>query len=266
MRRNYSISITAKSLRYILTCLIASLLLATRLSAQDSRPSYDSLAALGPFPSLEKLEFTGGTIYYNPEIAELINSERTNLDPNGALYNIITALADDIFLFKSPILEGSTEKFIFAFSWGPSDDFCFIVYKDDENCSLVGGMDGYRMYVPGNGYVYVEGHTNNSFNHRKKYMLKEGKFVESKQAFYYVGLKTVTNAPVKLYADTTYTEIIAGLTENQPVEVLIADFRETSHDSHDFLIRTPFGLTGWVRIIDPYPRSWYFWDIYYAGD
>jgi hypothetical protein len=235
---------------------------------EDLEYSHDSLSALGPFRGLEKLDFSGGTIYYNPDIAEVINKLHRNLDPADPLFDSTSAMADDPILIKSPITFDGDQKFIIAFSWGPSDDFSFDIYRDDDEKTWAGWMNGHIMYVPGNGYVYAEGHVNNCFNHRKKYKFQNGEFVEAPQAFYYVGLKTYTTAPIKLYSDTTYTEIVATLVENQPVEVLIADFNDDprSNDGHDYLIKTPFGLTGWLRVIDCYPRVWGIKGLYYAGD
>ena len=226
---------------------------------------HDSISALGPFPGLTKMEFSGGSIYFRADISEEINKLYRNLNPRDPLFDSTSAMADQPILIKPPLTPDSDEKFIFAFDWGPSDDFGFDIYKDDRRRTRAGSMSGYTMYVPGNGYIYVEGHTNNDFNHRKKYKFENGRFVEARQAFYYVGLKTYITAPMKLYADTTYTEVVASLMENQPVEVLIANFDERDWGKHDFLLRTPFGLTGWIRITNTYPRT-HLMGIYYAGD
>jgi hypothetical protein len=226
---------------------------------------HDSISALGPFPGLTKMEFPGGSIYYRADISVEINKLYRNLDPRDPLFDSTSAMADDPVLIKSPITAGSDEKFIFAFTWGPSDDFSFDIYRDDRRRTRVGSMGGYTMYVPGNGYVYVEGHTNNAYNHRKKYKFENRRLVEARQAFYYVGLKTYITAPMKLYTDTAYTEVVASLMENQPVEVLIAIFNKRDWSKHDFLLRTPFGLTGWIRISNTYPRT-NIKGIFYAGD
>lgn len=226
---------------------------------------YDSLTGLGPFPGLAKMDFDGGVIYYNAGMVEPINKLHMDLDPGDPLLDSTSAMADQPVLFRSPLAPDSVDKFIFAFDWGPSDDPCFIIYRGDNSSHILAAMGGTRMYVPGDGYVYLEGHTNNSFNHRKKFRYRDGKFEEAKQAAYYVGLQTYITAPMKLYKDTTYTEAVASLAENQPVEVVIADFKEISGDGHDYLIRTPFGLTGWVRLYYTYPRTNVV-GIYMAGD
>lgn len=226
---------------------------------------HDSITASGPFPGLTKMEFPGGSIYYRADISEEINRLYRNLDPRDPLFDSTSAMADDPVLIKSPVTAGSDEKFIFAFTSGPSDDFAFDIYRDNAMRTRIMSLGGHTMYIPGNGYIYVEGHTNNVYNHRKKYHYEDNWFVEVRQAFYYVGLKTYITAPMKLYADTTYTEVVASLIENQPVEVLIANFDEHGWNKRDFLLRTPFGLTGWVRIDEAYLRT-NIEGLFYAGD
>ncbi len=213
---------------------------------------YDSLSCLGPFPGLTEMEFTGGSIFYNLELAEPIskmNRIYNTRDPAAANAKIID---EGPVLIRSRLSPESEDIFEISFKWGPGSTNNFNIKKIGGRRTEPAFFHGDKMYIPGNGYIYVEGHVNSAFNHRRKYRWEDGRFWEAPQAAYYVGLKTYITAPLKLYRDTTYTEVVASLSENQPVEVLIVG---NSWKKNDFLLKTPFGLTGWVRIDETYPRT-----------
>lgn len=217
--------------------------------------AYDSLMGKGPFPGLAQIEFTGGSIYYNADLAIPIctlNRTFNTRDPHAANAKVIS---EGPVLIRSPLSPGSDDVFEFSYNWGPSGGPGFNIKKITGRQYRTVAFYGDKLYVPCNGYIYVEGHALNAFNHRKKYRYENGRFPEMPQAAYYVGLKTYVSAPMDLYSDTTFTEIVATLSENQPVEVLIADFNEMGNDDHNVLLRTSFGITGWVRFTDPYPPT-----------
>ena len=152
------------------------------------------------------------------------------------------------------------EIFTVDFSPGPSADPGFtirkifkdsLIYIDSFNCT--------NLVIPGNKFIYTSGHTNNMFNERKKFVYSGDGFQEVKQPFYYVGLKTNNLKPITLFSDTTLSDPVAKLPANYDIEVLI--------NVNDFyLIRTAFGLTGWLNM----KRSLYgntpIKGLYYAGD
>ena len=122
------------------------------------------------------------------------------------------------------------------------------------------------MYIPNGKNVYSEGWTNSMFNYRRKFTVQGNKLEEVKQPFQYVGVKTkVRKMPneegsvlVTLYADKTKKKKVAVLSEGSEIEVLLSD------DPKWYLVRSSFGLVGWVEI--PEYAMMTNIGLYYAGD
>ena len=69
------------------------------------------------------------------------------------------------------------------------------------------GVGATTLYIPKGKNVYAEGWCNTMFNERRKYTYNGKQFVEVKQPYLYVGMKTTVQplgsekAPLILYAD-----------------------------------------------------------------
>lgn len=171
----------------------------------------------------------------------------------------------------------SKDEYLVIFCEGMSADPFFEIYrivgeKQEIDSSFqiyaiindakrkIGGISGLEIVIPGNGNVYVSGHTNNMFNMRRKFTLKDNQLEEIKQPFYYVGLVTETTQSVNLYSDISSKEITAQLPAGYGVEVLI-------NKGNNYLIKTPFGLTGWISIpFGTFSEQTPIKGIYFAGD
>lgn len=170
----------------------------------------------------------------------------------------------------------SKEKYIVVFSEGASVDPFFVIHHINEKHGIdstfkiyamindekraIGGIKGLELIIPGNNSVYVSGHTNNMFNMRRKFLLKDNRLEEIRQPFYYVGLKSETLQPVELYSDTSHEIKVAHLPAGYQVEVLV-------NKGDDYLLKTPFGLTGWIRIpFGTFAERTPIKGIYFAGD
>lgn len=86
------------------------------------------------------------------------------------------------------------------------------------------------------------------FNERRKYTYNGKQFVEVKQPYLYVGLKTTVKplgseaAPLVLYADKSQQTRVATLPVGTEIEVLLQESSEW------YLVRTSFGLVGWTKV------------------
>jgi len=140
-------------------------------------------------------------------------------------------------------------------------DSSFQIYAiTNEAKRKIGGISGLEIVIPGNGNVYVYGHTNNMFNMRRKFTLKDDQLEEIKQPFYYVGLVSKTTQSVNLFSDISSKEKVAQLPAGYEVEVLI-------NKGDNYLIKTPFGLTGWISIpFGTMSEQTPIKGIYFAGD
>ena len=199
------------------------------------------------FNYLDKLELndTGGAlIKYNSTTTVVFNKKLKDLDKLDPLYPDYELIEDDIKTIKTKIDNSSTDEYYVVFTFGLSYDHAFIFYKSDNFDSVAFIIPGLKLYIPGNGCVYVSGHTNNYFNVRKKFQLINNELIEVKQPFYYVGLKTKTLKPIKLYDSKEMVNVIASLPEDYSIEVLLSD----GDYSTLFLVKTDFGLTGWIDL------------------
>lgn len=214
------------------------------------------------FDYLEKLAIDKQSeifIKYNSASTTVINKKLGELDKNDPLFDDEYG-EYDIKLIKTKI--NSTDYFNVVFSWGASGDPNFTFYNSQTNQSVF-TVYALNLYITGNGNIYTAGHTNNDFNTRKKYIYQNNTFKEVEQPYYYVGLQTKTLKPVTLYKTEDLKNSIANLPANYNIEVLL-NKKETSL----YLIKTDFGLIGWVKVISSMQGSGNgnIAGIYYAGD
>jgi hypothetical protein len=208
-----------------------------------------------PFSYLSKVDIDGYvTLHYQKEGSELLNKK---LGSFGEDFQQIVKTSIDV---------NSQSKYIISFSAGPSGDPTFLIERMDGNTlTEIGYIYCLDLYIPGNGFLYSSGHTNNMFNTRTKWKIERGGLKEVPQPFYYVGLETRTLQPYTLYADEQLREQIAVLPADYDITVLL-------NKGELYLIKTAFGLTGWVK-----PKSVSQTDqpeyggsgiegLYYAGD
>ncbi|MGY5353607.1 hypothetical protein [Wenyingzhuangia sp. IMCC45467] len=217
--------------------IILTLSFFTIYSQQKLRPQ--SFSYLSKIELNYKYEgFETPTIYFDSKNTSIINKK---VDSTSIFYEEYT---DDTLLHEfviTKIDKSNNEELYILFDYGLSADPNFsIVKKTGDSIKYIGSINGLILYIPGNGYLYAEGHTNNYFNQRKKYQFKNEKLTEIKQPFYYVGIKTKTKGLMKIYAEKNQTNIIANLPKDSEIEILL-------NDNEYFLIKTSFGLTGWWK-------------------
>ena len=168
-------------------------------------------------------------------------------------------------LYRERIIETrlsfeSEDKFAIVFDSGPSYDPSFRIYrmKDGEEI-IIKRISGLEIAVPGDGAVYVSGHINNMFNKRRKFVVENDKMIEIIQPFYYVGLESETTKEIELFRSTEYNEPVIKLPAGAKVEVLI-------NKNDDYLVRTSFGLTGWIHIPPVHISLTPIKGLYFRGD
>lgn len=189
------------------------------------------------------------TINYDPSISELINHE------------LGTEYEQGVRVLKTKINKDSDQYFTVDYSPDPSADPSFIFLKNDKDTAVEPGQgfSGLELFIPGNGFVYISGHTNNMYNQRHILKLVGDKLVEVKQPFYYVGVDANLKQDLEIYSDATLKKSLGTLTKGSPVSVLV-------NQGENYLIKNNFGLVGWVKI----PESLYPGEtvegIYFAGD
>lgn len=240
---------------FILSAIMLSLvLLITSCSNSGDTPAKKPEKGKLPqsFSYLKTLDLKAGGdgvfVHYNPEFTEVIDEEIKEGDP------LFFMPGGNQLVMKTKISKADKQKHTVVFTMGPSADPAFIFYKGDKEIGRIAGLE---LYVPGNGSIYVSGHTNNMYDQRKKFIVQNGQIKEAHQPYYYVGLSTTTTKPIKLYHNKSYKRELASLPKGAEIEVLI-------NEGHDYLVRTSFGLTGWVKISTPTQTG--IDGLFYAGD
>lgn len=186
------------------------------------------------------------SILYDDNLTELIQKT----DPETGAIEVL----------KTKISRFAHLDYIVEFDPGPSEDpsFTFYCLENNDKKPII-TIPGERLIIPGNGNVYVSGRSNNMFLKRQKFKLSNNMLEEVEQPAYYVGLKTKVLKTIELFADIEQTKRVAVLPKNHEVEVIL-------NQGEYYLLKTPFGLLGWIRIgsfdiTEPILEG-----IFYAGD
>lgn len=105
------------------------------------------------------------------------------------------------------------------------------------------------------------------YNRRRKFQLQNDTILEIKQPYNYVGLKGKTEKSITLYKDKTGPDIVAQLPKAYEIEVLLAESPTKDFESDQlFLVRTDFGLVGWLRLSTEDVYEPVLKGLFYAGD
>ncbi len=138
---------------------------------------------------------------------------------------------------------GTFKSMKFFFSPGPSIDPTFYVLN--SNNKIVLEFMGEEMCVKSSGIIYASGNINHMFMVHEKYKIEGEKIVKVEQPFMYVGIKNKLKKNIKLYSKPNKGgTVIATLPKGYEVEVLL------SSDDNNYLVKTTFGLVGWMTIED----------------
>jgi len=184
---------------------------------------------IASFPNLKYVSPKGYEnvfVFYDSEHTQVINEKENKSEGEPV-----------ILMLKTKLDNKEKDIYTVTFSPGMSDDPLFTIKKGDKE---INSFTALELILPGNGSVYTTGHTNNMFDERRKFQLKDGKIKESKQSYLYVGLHTKTVESFQIYSDLNYSKPIATLPKDTEIEVLV-------NQGRNYLIRTPFGITGWWK-------------------
>ncbi|GBG13348.1 sorbosone dehydrogenase [Novimethylophilus kurashikiensis] len=209
------------------------------------------------FPGLRALHIKNAdvTLYYDPKISTVLSGnhpEAKNYEEAGVF--ISRPLRTQLLGLGKGFFTIDCDS---GGSWDPG---CTFLLENEGKLKKVFQTLGLRFALPGNGNIYVEGHNDTMFNVRKKYGWHDGKCIEIKQPFNFVGLDTTTREPIELFSSQEYKQIVATLPKGSPVTVLL-------NEGEHYLVKTPFGLLGWVKIRDGVQQAESpIAGIYFAGD
>jgi hypothetical protein len=192
-------------------------------------------------------------ISYDPSVSKILNT-RPDVEFNSQGIGGIEITR--VLLTK--IDRTKNDRYYIDFDPGASNDPVFAVFPEGGK-SAIGIIDADHLVVPGNGFIYALARTNKHFLERRKYLIQDNKVIESKQPYLYVGLDTKANRNFPLYASVTGGETIASIRKGDKIFVVL-------NEGDNYLVRSSFGLLGWVQIDPGNQESAVIEGIYFAGD
>lgn len=136
---------------------------------------------------------------------------------------------------------------------GPSaDPSCRLLRKFDDPESAVFESAGTDFVFLPNADIYVFGHSDNMYDHRRLFRYDGKRYEEVAQPFRYVGIEGRTTAPLKLTStrDGDSTHALATLPAKTPITILLnaANGDDEDGQNPDYLVKTHEGLVGWAHI------------------
>lgn len=188
------------------------------------------------FSNLKIMHIDNVSIAYNENITKVINKK----NEDGMSVRAIRTLID---------WRKKGQYYVIDFSKGMSADPHIIVYKEvGKKLKKVAGGGGTQFIIPGNGNIYVSGHTNNMFDEKLKIKIDGEKYKFVKQPFLYVGLETEISQDIEIYSEKEQKNVVAKLPKGSSVTVVL-------NDGKHYLLKTPFGLLGWFYLEGSYPAG-----------
>ncbi len=224
--------------------------------------------AAEPFGGLRQLELDRPpppvtepvVVHFNPALAQPLNIDL------GAQWRA-ECQCDDIprviRALRTHLSVGAHEWYVVDYDAGPSVDPTFYLYREadlaaGDSAQPLASLPGTQLYIPGNGALYLAGHSNSMFDRRRKFELRDGVIAETPQPYLAVDLTSRAKVALTLYASQTLQQPVASLPVGSELTVVLAD-------GDYYLLRTPFGLLGWVKI-ESTQASEVVEGLFFAGD
>lgn len=191
------------------------------------------------------------SVHYDKKYSTIINEDITD-EESGI---------KTIRLIETKLKANSNNIYIIDFNEGVSNDPCFqIYYKENNKLTYIDQFGGLDLTIPYDGYLYSSGHANTMFNKRKKFAIENNNVIEIEQPFYYIGIESKTTVDIDIFSDLNMTKVVAHLVKGTTVSVIM------NYNKNYYLIKTDFGLLGWIMIPSGKRDKTIIEDIYFAGD
>jgi hypothetical protein len=220
------------------------------------------------FPNLAKVSIdkTYGVLFgYDKSTTRFINKPCYLLDKNDPLHCYIDSVVDTwtfVAKFKNKNLEDSLN---ITYSQGLSADPEYSITS--KTGKKIGRFSCIEFYINSLGTIYTAGHVNNMFNRKRKFQILKDTIIEIQQPFNYVGVKGKTLKDITLYNDKIGNTIIAQIPKNYEIEVLLSEGNtEDYRVDYYYLVKTEFGLIGWLRLSKDDYQGTVIENLYYNGD
>jgi len=245
--------------------IVAALFIASALVS--SSPSLAADSDPGTlFPKLKRLELKheGVRIWYPADKATPVKTPPAYLKE----YEEAGVYASQPLLLD---LGNGTPQLALACDSGPSaDPSCRLLAKFDDPESAIFESDGTDFVFLPSAEIYVFGHSDRLYDHRRLFRFDGKHYVEAAQPFRYVGIDDKTKAALALTGDKGGDTKYAFITLPAGTAVTILLNAATGDDDNgqnpDYLVRTREGLIGWAHIPMQPDGKTIVEGLYFAGD
>lgn len=220
-----------------------ALILSTQNVKLSSINDRDSLVTV-IIDSLPNCGLSHIKISFNPSLGQIIDtsyySDSIDWIPKLVLYSRLSANDAKYYYFYS------------SRGWSCDNNFSASGYSVtifDSLAILVNdySAEGEKLSVPGDGFVYVSGYTNEPFYKRKQFTIINNRLQEIVQPSYYVGLNSVALKNIDFYSDSTLLNQIDVIQKGDSVSILLNAGEDL------YLIKSKYDILGWSRLtVYPY--------------
>jgi hypothetical protein len=178
--------------------------------------------------------------------SRLVNKSCRLLDKNDRFY-CSDSIPIDGYLVAKYKCSSISDSIYVLFDGGMSDDPEFSFYNEEGK--LLKRISANSLFLNSTGTAYSTGHSNCMYDRKRKFQISNDTIIETYQPFYYVGIKGKTKMEITLFTNKTGNEIVAKIPKNYDIEILLAESTTEDYDiDRMFLVKTEFGLIGWLRI------------------
>jgi len=233
-----------------------TVLISSTKSISSSITGSDSLVTF-IIDSLQLCGLSNATVTYNPSLGRFIDSSH---------YSDSIDWVPKLFLYSR--LSANDHKyyyFYFSTGWSCDPNFSVSDYRItslDSISNLVSNYSTFGEYIsiPGDGYVYVSGYSNEPFYKRKLFTVTNNHLQEVLQPSYYVGINSIALKNIDIYSDKTFNNLSATIQKGDSVSVVL------NEGDNVFLVQTKNGIVGWSRLnVNPFDDT-SIKDLIYHGD
>ncbi len=197
-----------------------------------------------PFSHLKSIKYKKVKISYAPHLTTIINKK-------------LISIKKSVLITR--INRHKKTKYLVQFGWDKFLGPLFTISMKKKGKQVqVGQISTMHLIIPGNGYLYTKGHINNMFYMKRKYQIKNLKLLEIIQPFFYVGKTTKTLKPISIYSNKDLTHKVARLPKGYQITILL-------NQGSYYLLKTGFGLVGWVKLSGMQKKKRVFKEIYFKA-
>lgn len=137
----------------------------------------------------------------------------------------------------------NNQQIDFYYCEGPSADPTFYAVLNDE---IIFKEFGKTLHLKGKT-LYIEGKANSYFDKKRKFVYQNGQYNETIQPFYYIGIKGKLNHSIVIYQNEELINKVATLPIGYEIEIIGGKINTENQTLNKVLVKTKFGLLGWVN-------------------